>query len=109
MLSPGKVTDERFSPNQKKQIATMMSSQMKRVFKSAVDSKGKRQKMEEYGDDDDNLATIIASCMIESMARFIICNPRNRFHVTKVLLFCRIDVARVSFATAFVIFRYTGS
>ena len=67
MLSPGKSTGGKFSPNQKKQIVTMMSSQMKRAFKSAADSKGKKQKVEEYGDDDDNLATIIASCMIGSL------------------------------------------
>ena len=38
MLSPGKSTGGKFSPNQKKQISTMMSSQMKRAFKSAADS-----------------------------------------------------------------------
>ena len=66
----------KFSQGQKKHLSAMMQASMKKVFKNALSKKRKSDEMSDGSGGDDDLAAIIASCMMIREGESIVL-PRN--------------------------------
>ena len=70
----------KFTSNHKKTVSTMVASSMKKIFKEAANKRGKKRKMAELGDSDEdqNLTALIASLMLSPVSNSIPRIPANR-------------------------------